>query len=254
MKQLVAPKPPHRILNEMVGAPVRYEYTENPPVPDELMTDEVAKLHTLMTVVDGDSSTGTGPNHEIAKNICAESAIMKVITRRYEEMNKKEQEGKNKDDLLVKDETPFELASIAIFKLLNEWEAGGFELPQALVDALYSQQMVVPAKQRGDWIKSSNMGYSTAITGGLTTSCRKRPMARPTDECIESKNPVAFLNEIRGALDYVLVGTWGSGNGTIFTMGVNIDGVAYSGAAPSKKDAKKNCAKEILAKLYGIKT
>jgi len=76
----------------------------------------------------------------------------------------------------------------------------------------------------------------------------------PTDGSIESKNPVAFLNEIRGALDYVLVGTWGSGNNTVFTMGVNIDGVAYSGAASNKKDAKKNCAKEILAKLYGIKT
>ena len=37
---------------------------------------------------------------------------------------------KSKEELLLEDETPFELASIAIFKMLNEWEANGFHLPQ----------------------------------------------------------------------------------------------------------------------------
>ena len=46
-------------------------------------------------------------------------------------MNKTAAEGsKTKEELLMEDETPFELASIAIFKMLNEWEAKGFELPQ----------------------------------------------------------------------------------------------------------------------------
>ena len=35
-------------------------------------------------------------------------------------------------------------------------------------------------------------------------------------------------------------------------MGTNIDGVAYSGTGATKKEAKKNCAKDVLAKLYKI--
>ena len=154
MKQLVAPKPPHRILNEMVGGGVKFEYTENPPLPPGMFLDEGMNLHTLLTEVEGDTSTGTGPTHEIAKNICAEHAIQGVVSRRYAAINSgASKDGKNREEMLLEDETPFELASIAIFKMLNEWEAGGFELPQAISDVLYSQQMFVPVKQRLAWIR-----------------------------------------------------------------------------------------------------
>ena len=63
----------------------------------------------------------------------------------------------------------------------------------------------------------------------------------------------SFLNEIRGTVDYILLGTWGSGPQQVFTMGANIDGVPYSGNGPNKKDAKKACAKDILFKLYSIR-
>merc|ERR1712226_1520795 len=88
-------------------------------------------------------------------------------------------------------------------------------------------------------------GYQTPITGGVNTACRKRPMAMPSEENIEAKNPVSFLNEIRGATEYILLGTRGSGHDTVFTMGVNIDGVAYSGSGPNKKDAKRNCKRNF---------
>ena len=190
MKQLVAPKPPHRILNEMVGGGVKFEYTENPPLPPGSF-DEGANLHTLLTEVEGDTSTGTGPTHEIGKNICAEHAIQGVVSRRYAAINSgATKDGKNREEMLLEDETPFELASIAIFKMLNEWEAGGFELPQAISDVLYSQQMFVPVKQRLAWIRGSNMGFSTPIVGGVNTAGRKRPMTMPTAGSIEQKNPV----------------------------------------------------------------
>lgn len=254
MKQLVAPKPPHRILNEMVGGGVKFEYTENPPLPPGMFLDEGANLHTLLTEVEGDTSTGTGPTHEIAKNICAEHAIQGVVSRRYSAINSgATKDGKNREEMLLEDETPFELASIAIFKMLNEWEAGGFELPQAISDVLYSQQMFVPVKQRLAWIRGSNMGFSTPIVGGVNTAGRKRPMTMPTSGSIEQKNPVSFLNEIRGTVDYILLGTWGTGPQQVFTMGANIDGVPYSGNGPNKKDAKKACAKDILLKLYSIR-
>jgi len=253
MKQLVAPKPPHRILNEMTGGGVRFEYTENPPVPPGMMMDDMPALHTLITEVAGDTSTGTGPSHEIAKNICSEHAIMGVVSSRYQNMNEMAEKGlKSKEELMLEDETPFELASIAVFKMLNEWEAAGYELPPAIEDVLYAPQMFVPVKQRLSWIRGSNLGYSTPIQGGVNLSNRKRPMMMPTGGSVEQKNPVAFLNEIKGTVDYQQLGTWGTGPNMVFTMGVKIDGVDYSGSGPNKKDAKKACAKEILAKLYRI--
>ena len=162
MKQLVAPKPPHRILNEMMGGGVRFEYTENPPLPPGMMMEQMPALHTMITEIDGDTSTGTGPSHEIAKNICAEHAIMGVVSRRYHNISQMAEKGlKTKEELLLEDETPFELASIAVFKMLNEWEAAGYELPPAIEDVLYAQQMFVPVKQRLGWIRGSNLGFTT---------------------------------------------------------------------------------------------
>jgi len=253
LKQLVAPKPPHRILNEMTGGGVRFEYTENPPLPPGMLLEDMPALHTLITEVDGDRSTGTGPSHEIAKNICSEHAIMGVVSRRYQNINEMASKGlKSKDELMLEDETPFELASIALFKMLNEWEAGGCELPPAIEDVLYAPQMFVPVKQRLGWIRGANLGFSTPIQGGVNLATRKRPMMMPTGGSVEQKNPVAFLNEIRGTVDYKDQGVWGTGPNMVFTMGVNIDGTDYSGSGPSKKEAKRACAQEILAKLYRI--
>ena len=44
MKQLVAPKPPHKILNEMMGGPMKFEYAENPPLPPG-----VEQVHTRIS-------------------------------------------------------------------------------------------------------------------------------------------------------------------------------------------------------------
>ena len=181
MKQLVAPKPPHKILNEMVGGGAKFEYTENPPLPPGMMMEDMPAMHTLITEVDGDTSTGTGPTHEIAKNICAEHAVMGIVTKRYENMNHLARQGiKSKEELLLEDETPFELASIALFKMLNEWEASGFELPRSIDEVLYtSHQGFVPVKQRLGWIRGSNLGFTTPLNG-VGTSGRKRPMPMPS--------------------------------------------------------------------------
>merc|ERR1711971_162189 len=110
--------------------------------------------------------TGTGPSHEIAKNICAEHAIMGIVTKRYDNMNQMVAQGvKTKEDMLLEDETPFELASIAVFKMFNEWEAGGYELPRSVESCLYSTNQFVPVKQRLGWIRGSNLGFTTPLNG-----------------------------------------------------------------------------------------
>jgi len=253
MKQLVAPKPPNRILNEMVGGGAKFEYTENPPLPPGMMMEDMPAMHTLITEIDGDTSTGTGPSHEIAKNICAEHAIMGIVTKRYENMNQMAAQGvKTKEDMLLEDETPFELASIAVFKMFNEWEAGGYELPRSVESCLYSTNQFVPVKQRLGWIRGSNLGFTTPLNGVNTPGPRKRPMTMPAQGSLEQKQPVAFLNEIRGNVTYTLLGTWGTGPNMVFSIGTNIDGKPYSGTGANKKEAKKNCAKDVLSKLYRI--
>ena len=48
-------------------------------------------------------------------------------------MNEMSKKGiKTKEDFLLEDESPFELASTAIFKMFNEWEAAGYELPRSI--------------------------------------------------------------------------------------------------------------------------
>merc|ERR1712059_91969 len=89
-------------------------------------------------------------------------------------------------------------------------------------------------------------------TGGVNLAGRKRPMSMPPGGSLDQKNPVSFLNEIRGTVEYMLLGTWGTGPSTVFTVGCNIDGVPYSGNGPNKKEAKKACAKDILGRLYRI--
>jgi len=256
VKQLVCPKPPNKVLNEMMGGPVAYEYTENPPLPPDCETFD--EMHTLVVHIDGETSTGTGPSHDIAKNICAEHAVMGVCTRRYQAINEMVNKGiKSKDELLLEDETPFELASMAIYKLLNEWEAKGFELPPDLEDILYTSHMYLPVKERLSWIRGSNLGYFTPLEAppGLPARSRGRrskTMRNFDDAELGHKNPVAFLNEIRGTVDYMELGGYGDSQNMTYSIGVNIDGTPYSGTGPSKKDAKKACAADVLTRLYGI--
>jgi len=250
MKQLVAPKAPHRVLTEMVGGGVKFEYTENPPLPPGMMLGDVPNMHTLITDIDGEKSTGTGPSHEIAKNICSEHAIMGIVTKRYENMNSLAARGvKTKENMMLEDETVFELASMAIFKMLNEWEARGYELPRSVEEVLYANSnQFIPVKERLSWIRGSNLGFTTPLQG----AGRKRPAPMTEQGSIEQKNPVAFLNEIRGNVEYTQLGSWGTGPNLVFSMGLNIDGMPFSGTGPSKKEAKRNCAKDVLAKLYKI--
>lgn len=256
LKQLVAPKPPHKILNEMMGGKVAYEYAENPPLPPG--AEQFDEVHTLTVEIDGEKSSGTGPSHDIAKNICSEHAIMGVVARRYDAINEMVTKGlKSKDELLLEDETPFELASMAIYKMLNEWEAKGYELPQDLEDILYTSHLYLPVKERLSWIRGSNLGYFTPIEGPKAANqrpgMRKKPMQMPSQDAIGQKNPVAFLNEIRGQVEYVELGAYGqTPDNMTYTVGTNIDGVPYSGVGESKKDAKKNCAIDVLTRLYRI--
>jgi hypothetical protein len=64
-----------------------------------------------------------------------------------------------------------------------------------------------------------------------------------------NKNPVSLLNELRGSLDYACVSSWGSGTHQLFTMGVTIDGVSYTGTASNKKVSGNQCCGSVLVSM-----
>jgi hypothetical protein len=64
-----------------------------------------------------------------------------------------------------------------------------------------------------------------------------------------NKNPVSLLNELRGSLDYACVSSWGSGTHQLFTMGVTIDGVSYTGTASNKKVIGNQCCGSALVSM-----
>ncbi len=72
-------------------------------------------------------------------------------------------------------------------------------------------------------------------TGTVFSMCRKKGPGGLTELDVMNKNPVSLLNELRGSLDYACVSSWGSGTHQLFTMGVTIDGVSYTGTASNKK-------------------
>ena len=78
-------------------------------------------------------------------------------------------------------------------------------------------------------------------------------MKMPEPAVLEQKHPVAFLNEIRGPVNYVDLGVYGTGNSQTFSVGTNIDGVPYSGTGSCRKEAKRSCAVDILDRVYRIK-
>lgn len=254
IKQLVTPKPPHRILKEMIGEEsVSFEYIENPPLPPGIVESRL--MHTLKTTIDGDSSSGTGPSHEIAKNICSENAIMGVVTRRYEAMNKMVAEGiKTKVDLLSEDPTPFELAGVAIFKMLNEWEAKGYQLPADLEDALYTAHLAQPVSQQLASLRAASSLPATLVPSreGAAVIKKTGMMKMFSAEELRAKNPVALLHELRGGLEYVCLGAWGTAPNQTFTMSLTVDGEHFNGTGPNKKEAKRLCAIDVLTRLYNL--
>ena len=116
--------------------------------------------------MEGESFHGTGPSKQIAKNICAEHCIQYIVTKRCTENKNKAAEavkaaattteGADKNGAAaaaateggadgepgapeglkpheMTDETPWaQLASLALFKLFNDWQAQGFAIPAEL--------------------------------------------------------------------------------------------------------------------------
>merc|ERR1719348_726286 len=148
LKKLIVPKAPVMILHELLGSTVQFDVTD--PVPPHM--PNMPMLFTAKTVYQDNEFLGKGPTKSIAKNICAEQVLQfittqsclqankngeKMDTEAAEEENGEEQSEVNGDTKVAKSfetETPWSsLASLAMFKLFNDWQAQGYQLPPELV-------------------------------------------------------------------------------------------------------------------------
>merc|ERR1712088_1160449 len=136
----LTPKAPIMVLNELLGqTKVIYEVSE--PMPQVIRTQPA--LYTARTEYDNQTFTGLGPRKEIAKNICAEQVLQYITTKSClgakeddgddEEMDGNQENGDKSKRPEMESETPWvSLASLALFKLFNDWQAQGYQLPPGI--------------------------------------------------------------------------------------------------------------------------
>merc|ERR1712203_612204 len=100
-------------------------------------------LYTARTQYDNQTFTGLGPRKEIAKNICAEQVLQYITTKSClgakddegddEDMEGNQENGEKSKRPEMESETPWvSLASLALFKLFNDWQAQGYQLPPGI--------------------------------------------------------------------------------------------------------------------------
>jgi len=257
LRKILTPKSPLMVLNEMTGS-VNYNFVETPSAMGG--TPGIPHLFTAQCSIDGETFTGTGPSKQIAKNICAEHVIQYVVTKKCNESREKtqNQEANGKPPMEdemesngkppMEDETPWlQLASLAMFKLFNDWQAQGYVVPNELLKA--------PNEGNGQNAGQNAGSQDVAMTtpaGDKAAAGQKPKQAKKMPDNPTERHPVQLLNELRGGVTFTVVGSSGVTPNIIFTIGCDIDGTQYTGVGRNKKDAKKHCAMEALKALYNI--
>ncbi len=152
LRKVIVPKSPIMVLNEMVG-PVIYTFVDgHPPMP--MMNCPPMQLFTATCTVEGEAFSGTGPSKQIAKNICAEQVVRYIVTKRAAARGRVQVATEGGEAAVPKphemqDETPWaQLASLALFKLFNDWQAQGYAVPNELFKApdYFNNQGMAPPK------------------------------------------------------------------------------------------------------------
>ncbi|XP_059090473.1 uncharacterized protein LOC131886224 isoform X1 [Tigriopus californicus] len=262
LRKLIAPKSPILLLNEMIGT-TPFTFEEGPimggPTP--------VRLVTAHCEVEGQVFSGTGPNRQIAKNFCAESVIQYIAIQRSssnaskgvpsstsnasgEDMTmegdeegasgslKEENNGDGDTNVNPKNnigmtDTPWvQLASLALFKMFNDWQVHGYSIPNDLM------------KQQTNDSTQPSIPKNAAI--------KSEEVVRPLPENPTEKHPVQLLHELRGPITYVTTEQRGQAPTLTFVMECALDGKVFRGEGRNKKEAKKKASIAALKELHGV--
>ena len=169
------------------------------------------------------------------------------------------------------DETPWaQLASLALFKLFNDWQAQGYAVPPELLrtpDYFNNQQQGQATgadMDLGDGEDTGEGGEGTLETPQAPPQApfvmpqmpQMPPVVQaqgPVSEEQARRHPVQLINELhKGGVIFQLLEENGAPPRTEFVMGVELNGQAFRGEGRSKKEAKKQCAIKLLKEVHGI--
>lgn len=272
VKKAVAPKAPVQVLNEILG-PGNISYRVQSR-PDPLIGQ---KVFTAQLSLEGRTFVADGPNRTIAKNIVAEEAIHHIVVKRNNERT--EEDGKNQDN------TPWgALASLALYKLFNDWQSNGYSLPPTLKSNVFeSKEAIFNGELAGSEHLFGNLGYGnmeqssyqgrsydfTDEAGTFHTfspECQRHEQQQMYDSWgfavpnnvsqgqFSQKHPVSLLNEKRGKGNPITYSCSEEGDlpNKVFSMTCTVDGASFTGEAKSKKEAKQIAAIKALSEVYGI--
>lgn len=260
LKKMLTPKPPMMVLYELVN---NTDIQFQPYVPDQ-----VNKLLKISATYDGQTFEGIGPNKSIAKNICSERILQHIAfksctkteheqehvqTEHEPEHVQSEQE--NNKGAFGEEETPWTaLASVALFKLFNDWEAQGATLPPELMK---SKRMGM-AQDSDEPMEGVSVKEEVSYQRENGEEKKKKepkekkpkgPKTLPADPT--SRHPVQLLNEMEGQLEY-LTTLEGAPPNTLYTFTVVHCDNKYTGTAKNKKEAKKLAAQAALAAIHNV--
>merc|ERR1719357_736950 len=147
----------------------------------------------------------------------------------------------------MESETPWvSLASLALFKLFNDWQAQGYVVPAGMM--------------RGNQFNTPEPVVDMKGEDGETQTPKKKKKSKDEGpkgektlpENANEKHPVQLLNEMAGPLIYEQTGQTGTPPSCVFTLSVTVNGETFSGQGKSKKEAKKAAAVNAVGALYNI--
>lgn len=224
LRKSILPKQPLTILHELSGSgkptfdyyDVPYEERERRAWQMDCDLDDIG-CYECRCNVQGMEFIGEGGSKFDAKENVTEVAIQGLISALCE---KNDEEGCGTNE----DHTPWpQVASLALYKLYNDWQSQGYQLPKELTSVPHGG-------------------------GGVSSSANNEPLGggRAVD-----KPPLQQLNELANkmkmTLQYDLVSELGPPNNKVFSYAVKIGTKTYSGQAQNKKAAKQAAASAALA-------
>jgi len=251
LKKMLTPKAPIMVLHELLGqSSVNYEIIE----PGQPAMRNMPQLYTAKTVYHDQTFSGMGPSKSIAKNVCAEHVLQFITTQtclQKPDPEKQDQEnGSPNNKRNQESDTPWvSLASLALFKLFNDWQAQGYDIPVEMLKGGGSEKLL--AQAQGEAAAAAATDPAPGVTPPkpkkATVKAEKVLPENPTE-----KHPVQLLNEMNGPLVYEQTGQTGVPPNCIFTLTVTINETSFSGQGKSKKEAKKAAAQSALAAIYNV--
>eukprot|EP00090_Calanus_glacialis_P046296 TRINITY_DN9020_c0_g1_i1.p1 TRINITY_DN9020_c0_g1~~TRINITY_DN9020_c0_g1_i1.p1 ORF type:complete len:343 (+),score=95.71 TRINITY_DN9020_c0_g1_i1:87-1115(+) len=246
LKKMLTPKAPIMVLHELLGqSSVNYEILE----PGQPAMRNMPQLYTAKTVYEDQTFTGMGPSKSIAKNVCAEHVLQYITTTTCLKKPVKQEDQENgspNNKRNQESDTPWvSLASLALFKLFNDWQSQGYEIPVEMLKGGGPEKLLAQGEQPSSVMTAP--GATPPKPKKATVKAEKVLPENPTE-----KHPVQLLNEMNGPLIYEQTGQTGVPPNCIFTLTVTINEVSYSGQGKSKKEAKKAAAQAALAAIYEV--